>query len=466
MISRRRFAKTLAMFTSSAAVLGARDAAWAGGGEGDPGVVFILMADLHSGYAYTAALLAAVRETVREHEGRAPVRIVVNGDLFEGGNVLARRGGGAIDFALLEAFARLAPVTVTIGNHDSDLHDPAEFVHQVEKRGATVLSDITDPRTGEKYGEQGEEFKVAGGRRLVRLAALGTPNLATYPEKFRACYAIPAPADYARANLARLLDGADLRVALVHSRFTDDLAVLPLAGEPCLLYGGHEHLRFTQPVGASLHLQSGAWSSAFAVVEARFPAGGAALRARNVLLRRDSPADPGLAELIARQKTAWLAPEDLLALGTLARSLTLEEAVLFAGDAIRQATGADAAFLGHTTFGDGLPAGPVTPVDLAAFVRFDGGVSTATVDGDLLARTILPRTNQFHDFAYARRIGDFLHATPIAPESGKQYRIVVNGYAAATPAAAKAYFGTDAMEFSPVPDLKLKAVIAAAIARA
>ncbi len=455
MISRRRFAQQLVMLTSSAAVLGALEPS-----REAPDLVLILMADLHSGYAYTAALLAAVRDVVREHEGAAPVRIVINGDIFEGGNVLAHRSGGAIDFALIEELARLAPVTVTIGNHDSDLFDPAEFVRETAKRGATVLSDMVDPRTGETYGKPGQEFRVANGKRLVRIAAVGTPNLGTYPEKFRACYAIPAPADYARKNLGGLLEGADLRVALVHSRFTDDLAVLPCAGQPCLLHGGHEHLRFTHSEPGRLHLQSGAWSNAFAVAEVRFNAGGAEMRARDVLLDRNATADPSLSALIKKQSAAWLTADDLRPIGRLAGPLNLEKAVLFAGEAIREAAGADVAFLGHTTFGDGLPAGDITPVDLAAFVRFDGGLAAATVDGETLLGAILPRTNQFADFPYERRIGDFLHGTAIDPKPGKQYRIVVNAYAT----AQKAYFGTDALRFTPVPDLQLKAVITAAIA--
>lgn len=452
------------MLTSSAAVLGSRELAWSEGAAA-PDIVFILMADLHSGYAYTAALLAAVREAVRAHERAAPVRIVINGDLFEGGNVLASRSGGAIDFALLEALARLAPVTVTIGNHDSDLFDPAEFVRQAEKRGAVVVSNIVDPRMGEVYGQPGQEFRVANGTRLVRLAAMGTPHLGTYPEKFRACYAIPAPVDFARKSLGALLEGADLRVALVHSRFTDDLAVLPCAGRPCLLHGAHEHLRFAHLAPGVLHLQSGAWSSAFSVAEVRFTAGGAQMRSRDVLLNRQSPPDAGLAALIGRERAAWLKEDDLRPIGEIAESLNLEKAVLFAAEAIRAATGADAAFLGHTTFGDGLPAGPITAVDLAAFVRFDGGLSVATVDGATLAGTILPRVNQFADFPYERRTGDFLHTTPLDPIPGRRYRIVVNAYAVATPAAQRAYFGTDAIQFTAVPELKLKSITASAIAR-
>lgn len=461
MFSRRRFARTLAMLTSSAAILGSRGSAWSEGAAA-PDVVFLLMADLHSGYAYTAALLAAVRKAVREHEGAAPVRIVINGDIFEGGNVLAHRSGGAIDFAFLDQLVRLAPVTVTIGNHDSDLFDPAEFVRQVERRGATVVSDIVDPRTGEVYGQPGQEFRV--GKRLVRMAAMGTPNLGTYPEKFRALYAVPPPVEFAHQKLGALLEGADLRVALVHSRFTDDLAVLPCAGQPCLLYGGHEHLRFTHSAPGGLHLQSGAWSNAFAVVEVRFTEGGAQMRSRDVLLDRQSMPDAELAALIGREAAAWLKEEDLWPVGHLAEALNLEKAVGFAGEAIRAATGADGAFLGHTTFGDGLPAGPITPLDLAAFVRFDGGLSVATVDGETLAGAILPRTNQFADFPYEKRTGDFLHATPMNPKAGRQYRIVVNAYAVATPAAEKAYFGTTAIHFEAVPELKLKAIIASAIA--
>ena len=67
---------------------------------GGPDLLLILIADLHSGYAYTAALVKAVRDLVAANTtGQAA--IVVNGDVFESGNALCLRNNGKIDLEVL-----------------------------------------------------------------------------------------------------------------------------------------------------------------------------------------------------------------------------------------------------------------------------------------------------------------------------------------------------------------------------
>src|SRR5271163_3982958 len=91
----------------------------------------------------------------------------------------------------------------------------------------------------------------------------------------------------------------------------------------------------------------------------------------------------------------------------------------------RKAAGADIGLLNHTTFGDGLPAESITAFDLASFVRFDGGFTSAVINGAMLADTILPMTNQFGDFPYARRTGDFLYSTARNVDRDRTYKVVV-----------------------------------------
>jgi hypothetical protein len=78
---------------------------------GGPDLLLVLMADLHSGYAYTAALVKAVRDLVAANT-TAQAAIVVNGDVFESGNVLCVRNNGKIDLEVLRIFANLAPTIV------------------------------------------------------------------------------------------------------------------------------------------------------------------------------------------------------------------------------------------------------------------------------------------------------------------------------------------------------------------
>ena len=151
-------------------------------------------------------------------------------------------------------------------------------------------------------------------------------------------------------------------------------------------------------------------------------------------------------------------------MGRLPFELALDDAALFAAEAVRKAADADIGLLNHTTFGDGLPAESITAFDLASFVRFDGGLRRALISGAMLADMILPMTNQFGDFPYARRTGDFLYSTARTVDRSRTYKVVVNSFATRNTASLQAYFGTTDLSFDPVPALRLKSTIAEAFA--
>jgi 2',3'-cyclic-nucleotide 2'-phosphodiesterase (5'-nucleotidase family) len=444
-----------------ASALAATTPRWAGAAEA-PDLLLILIADLHSGYAYTAALVQAVRDLIVAN-GTAEAAIIVNGDVFESGNVLCRRNSGRIDLAMLRIFAGLAPTIVNIGNHDGDVMDPQAFVVEVGRIGATLVTNLADPRTGAPYGAPSTQIAVKG--RKVRISAIGTPALETY-RNGATWYSAPQPGPYAASLFPALQAGADFHLALVHAGFRADSAVLPSASPPFLLHGGHDHLRLTQRVGTSgLHIHSGYWSSGLAAVGVSFGSGAdVQIDVRQIQLTRTSSRDADIASLIGSESSALLGEADRKALGHLPSELALDEAALFAAEAVRRAAGADIAFLSHTTFGDGLPAGPVTAFDLSSFVRFDGGFTSANVSGAMLADTILPMTNQFGDFPYQRRTGDFLYATALTIDRAKTYKVVANSFAARSAASLEAYFGVADIAFAPISGLMLKSTISAALA--
>ena len=82
----------------------------------------------------------------------------------------------------------------------------------------------------------------------------------------------------------------------------------------------------------------------------------------------------------------------------------------------------------------------------------------------MLADTILPMTNQFGDFPYARRTGDFLYSTARNVDRKRTYKVIVNSFATCNTANLQEYFGTTDLAFEPVPALQLKSTIAAALA--
>jgi 5'-nucleotidase/UDP-sugar diphosphatase len=429
---------------------------------GAPDLLLILMADLHSGYAYTAALVKAVRDLVAANT-TTQTAIVVNGDVFESGNTLCMRNNGKIDLEVLRSFASLAPTIVNIGNHDGDILDPQAFAAEVGKLGATLVTNITDPRTGTPYGIPTTQISVKGRR--VKVSAIGTPALDTY-RNGPAWYSVPAPGSYAASHFPEIMAGADFHLALVHAGFRADTAVLPSTDAPFLLHGGHDHLRLTQRLGATgLHIHSGYWSNGLAAIGVSFiNEGGVRIDVQQIQLTRMSPPDPDLASLIASERSMFLTEADLKPVGRLPVELALDDAALFAAEAVRKAAGADIGFLSHTTFGDGLPATSITAFDLTSFVRFDGDFRRAAIKGAMLADTILPMTNQFGDFPYARRTGDFLYSTARNVDRNRIYKVVVNSFATHNAANLDAYFGTTDLAFEPVPALQLKSTTGAALA--
>jgi 2',3'-cyclic-nucleotide 2'-phosphodiesterase (5'-nucleotidase family) len=429
---------------------------------GGPDLLLILIADLHSGYAYTAALVKAVRDLVAANRS-TQTAIVVNGDVFESNNALCLRNNGKIDLEVLRIFANLAPTIVNVGNHDGDILDPQIFASEVGKLGATLVTNITDPRTSAFYGIPSTQISVKG--KMVRVSAIGTPALDTY-RNGAAWYSAPSPGPYAASRFSEIMAGADFHLVLVHAGFRADTAVLPSTDAPFLLHGGHDHLRLTQRLGASgLHIHSGYWSNGLAAIGVSFiNEGDVRIEAQQIQLTRTSPQDPDLASLVAKERSMFLTEADLKPVGRLPAELALDDAALFAAQAVRKAADADIGFLSHTTFGDGLPAESITTFDLASFVRFDGGFARAVINGAMLADTILPMTNQFGDFPYARRTGDFLYSTARNVDRDRTYKVVVNSFAAHNAANLHEYFGTTDLAFEPVPALLLKSTIAAALA--
>src|SRR5690606_7808733 len=76
-------------------------------GQSAPAARLIVLSDLHSAYERTAVLLAAIEAEIAG--SAAPAAILINGDVFEMGNVVATRSLGEIDWTFLGRLAALAP---------------------------------------------------------------------------------------------------------------------------------------------------------------------------------------------------------------------------------------------------------------------------------------------------------------------------------------------------------------------
>ncbi|MBA4013021.1 MAG: serine/threonine protein phosphatase [Phenylobacterium sp.] len=408
------------------------------------------MSDLHSAYERTGQLLAALAAEVAAH--KVPHVIAVDGDVFEHGNVAAVRSNGEIDWAFLAALPKIAPTVVNIGNHDTDLTtDLAEVVARLRGLGVTVVSNIVDARTGAPYAPAQADLPL--GKRTLRVVGIATNSINTYVAASRPTLQIPVPGEWARANLAPALAGADLVMVMSHAGVAPDREILPLLPDGTLMVGGHNHLQFQHRQGASLYVHTGSWSNAYTAVPLRAAGPGDAV---SVPVALDGPVAPALADLIPTVLPRSLTDDERAILGTSPAALSLGDTGRAVAAAMARAAGADAGFIGHTTLGTGLPAGPVSRYAFDAVVRFEGKLMVAEIPRARLA-TFLVRANQDRPMPLADRNGDFLYGEQVSVPTGDTVRIATTDWNATNQGE---YFGAKDLAFREVEGLRLKTVAA------
>ena len=412
----------------------------------------LAVSDLHSAYERTAQLLSAFETEVRSHT--VPHIIAINGDIFEHGNVVAQRSAGVIDWTFLAALPQIAPTVVNLGNHDNDLTpDLADVVTRLRGLGIHVVSTIGNVRTGAGYA--GSSIDLGLGARSLRIVGIATDALTTYPKASRDQLSIPDPAEWAHANLAGALSGADLVMVMSHAGVAADRNILPILPDGALMVGGHNHLLFQHRQGRSAYVHTGSWTAAYTVAEFRSD-GSVTAVSRPIAL--DAPASPRLADLAAATLAADLTDDERRILGVSPRALSLGDTGRHIAAGFAQMAGADAGFIGHTTLGTGVPAGSVSRYVFDSIVRFDGklmaaAVSRARFDG------FMARANQDRSMPLADRNGDFLYASAMA-SGADLVRIVTTDWCATN---QREYFGTTDINFAEADGLRVKATAVAAL---
>ncbi|MCA2013036.1 5'-nucleotidase C-terminal domain-containing protein [Cereibacter sphaeroides] len=448
-LSRRLLLRTMAALPA-AAILPSALSAQQQGAE----ALVIALADLHSSYARLPQILAEIDRVIADSP--VPVMITLNGDVFERGNAVALRSGGAADLAFLEALSRRAPVVLNLGNHETALvDDMASTVARLQGMGIEVVSNLLDRRTGRFFAPAQTRLSLNGMR--IGVTGLATTNPFTYRAPVRETLGFLDPAQFAADTVPQLEAANDAALVLNHAGVMADRAILPGLTAKSVLIGAHDHLSFQHDEAEAPFFHGGSWGGELTLI-------GLAPGQRATLERRvitaGMPADEALAAEVQSQLDTHLTDEERAVVGVTQTTRDLPESILFAAEAVRAATEADLAMLGHTTFGQPLPQGPVTRYDFDAFIRFDGDLTVATVSGEQLA-SILQRANQHHAVSLDQRTGDFVHAATLQIDPQAQYRLAVNDWTATNQAA---YLGTQDLAFERVEGLRLKAVTADALA--
>jgi 5'-nucleotidase / UDP-sugar diphosphatase len=433
-----------------------------GAAPADAEAAVVLIGDQHSAYERTAQLVAHVDRLHRENP-QLPIAVLIDGDVLEHGNVVAARSAGTIDFAMLAALASRGPTILNLGNHEPEFYNLAETVRRVEATGVRVVSNIVNRATGQPFAPASLRLKL--GANEVVVVGLCTDHLATFRVAVRPSLDLTDPVAWGKQNLPTLWREALVRIVLSHAGVRTDRELLPLVPDGTLFAGAHDHLRFVHHEGKTIYVHSGSWNECFTVAWLRRSAGATTptWEVEQDAISVSDPADQPLAVAIDETETKFLTPVDTAVIGHLSQEFAPPEAARFIVAAVRRAANVDAAFVGNTTFGAGLPKGDVPRVALDACVRFDGTIFTGEVDGAQL-RALVTQANQGPETPWSDRRGEYLVAdAPAKIEADRRYRIAVTDWVARNPGN---YFGRATLPLTEHPELKLKTIAAAAIAAA
>jgi len=416
--------------------------------------MLVCVGDSHSAYDREAALVGLVDRLHTAHPG-VPLAVLLDGDVFEYGNRVARRTQGAIDFKWLRALAERAPTVLNLGNHESDLFTLTELVGRLRDAGVQVVSgNARDRQSGAPFAPA--RLEIALGSHRLTIVGIATDALATYRADVRPTVDLADPVTWADRHLAADLRDAEIPVVLSHAGLRADRMLWRDLPRGTLLVGGHDHLQLVHAADGITYVHTGHWLTSATVARAWLsPGAEARWTVEQIDLATVTPA-PNLEREIHAAVERALTADDRRVVGHLDRALDPDEAAHFAVDAARRAVGADVAIIGATTFGGGLPRGDVTAYALDNCVRFDGPLYTARMNGAALA-VLLQRTNPGPDTPYAKRTGEALLASTVRPViATATYLVATTDWIGRNPAK---YFGAGSPAFHEAAGTSLKAAV-------
>ncbi|MEO1796116.1 MAG: metallophosphoesterase [Pseudomonadota bacterium] len=406
------------------------------------------ISDMHAPYARLPALLETLRAA--KAEAGVPTALLINGDIFERGNVVCLRSGGAADWAFLAAAAAEMPVVVNLGNHETAiLDDMGTFLARADQVGIRVISNLVDRRTGRFVAPVADRIGLGGLD--ISLLGLAATNPFVYRQPVRDALTFLDTAQFMADAFEDTSAEADARIIMSHAGVGPDKTFIEALPEGTIMQGAHDHVSLNLTRGGVTYFHGGSWGAELGMLSLGGGAPGYTTRAIS-----PSGGDAELASLIEEQKAEHLTEDDTALIAEVPAALNMHQSILLATEAIRQATQADLAMIGHTTFGAPLAAGPLTRYDFDAFVRFGGGIRVAEVPGETL-QAILARSNQFTADGLDGRTGDYVHVAEVDIDPGQSYRLAVNAWTAINQGP---YLGTTDLPFEEVEGLELKALVA------
>ncbi|MBN2325313.1 MAG: bifunctional metallophosphatase/5'-nucleotidase [Spirochaetes bacterium] len=430
------------------------------GGEREhiPELVIVNMADTHSAYDTYPLILSAV-EGITQELDYGDLVFLINGDLFEFGNAAARKSQGLADWEFLSRLKRYGTVIVNIGNHEFDFVSPENFIETARSYGVTVIGTVRTVPDGALLAPEYTDLETDG--KTVRVIGIATNQINTYPKEYRETITVPDPVAWTDEHYNAVLGSADYSILLSHAGLTADVGLLPLLPDNTLFaVGGHDHLTLRQEIYGIPYMHNGFCGEKLNVAEVHLEGAYPRVVFHDIKTADISKGDAGMEEAIGLIRAQYLDAEDTAPVGVVPEDMTVLEAAYWAVETVRDAIGADVAFLNHTSFGSGLQAGMLPKYGFDKFMRFDNKVMRATVSADTL-RTILALSNQHLMKSLDDRTGDFLYASDIDVEYGREYEIVTSSWVALDFNQMR-YLGAE-IPFEEIPGVTTKQILASAL---
>ncbi len=333
---------------------------------------------------------------------------------------------------------------------------PKHFLASAKAAGAIVIGNVS----AEGMPELPPFTDLKADGKTIRIIGLGVNHINTYPKQLREKISVPDPVEWMNDNFPKFSKGCDCSIVLSHAGLVPDLAILKLfKGDSSVLYmaGAHDHINIHQKVDDTIYMHNGFKGERLNIAEIYFDKKKKVnIVFKNVLTKSIKEYDKYFSDFIDDVTKKTLSETDLKSIGSVEKDMSVVEAALWAVEEVRKKTGADAAFLNHTSFGSGLKKGPLPKYLFDQFMRFDNKLMVTEVDSKTLA-AILEKCNQHEKKDIYKRSGDFLYTGKIQIKHGKTYKIVTSGWVSLD-FNQERYFGQK-LSFEEIPDLTTKGVI-------
>ncbi len=409
----------------------------------------ICMADLHSAHESLPRISGMIHQL--NDTTSVPILILINGDIFEAGNVVALRSQGSLEWKFLERLQQVAQVVVNVGNHEGALEDDlTEVVERMQNLGIRVVSNIFETSTETLLAEP--FTTVQPGGREVRIAGIATDDASTYREIHRNRWTFPDAEAYAADQIASILDAEMLNIVMDHDGILSDQAMKNSLPDGTLLLGGHDHLRLINLQDSFIGLHSGWWGAIVDQVTVTFEDDRHTFELRTYELTPDSPKDLTLLQAVQQAENEHLSSNEREVVAVTASPRDQIETMEACVGLLHQATETDCTLLNNTTFGAALPQGNIRRHDMNAVIRFDSGMMQTEVSGAQL-ETIRGTANQQNMTNWTQSAGEYvLGPFPETIDANEVYTLSVNAWIALD-FNQQRFLGLSGLSFSPVPDL-------------